>query len=444
MRWLLLCALFNIVKLNAQEGVQLNIAPHVLFINMDRSSARRQYTESWLIKCPNVPFTRVAAVDASKLERLPKELATYATLYTEEETHLAIMQVRTWRFSLGGSFSTIGCGLSHAKAIVMAYSMGLQEALIIEDDVQMINLTDTADNGNTVWHYLRQLIASLPPGWDILQVFNTIYSSRKAYEMHNQLMQQILWMRKDRCTNDGHLVLGTGAYMISRKGMHQFISRHLPQYLHATVAEAESFSGLMDLRDTAISLVSDMWVYDLHDGFVSTLPLFVPAEHVAQYSTIHSNSDGSAVQAFMPSEQQQALQVALNALKGANLFTMESTNTMLANALVYTRQSDAQLQLIPAQSGTNSSVFAIILELAAFHSQADTKGLDTPHYVYDVTTAEQRLQLFLELESSSPDKAKVWRLLLDSYFEHCVVAGRTELRHEHVRISSNCNSGSKQ
>jgi GR25 family glycosyltransferase involved in LPS biosynthesis len=445
--WLLPYTFLRIAKLNAQQSDQPNSAPHVLFVNMDRSSARRQYTESWLTKCSDVPSTRLAAIDAFHLDRHdpPDALTTHATLYTIGDNRHATMQVRTWRFGLWGSFSTIGCGLSHAKAIVMAYSMGLQEALIIEDDIQMTNLTgDTADNSNMVWHYLRQLVASLPPEWDILQVFNTIYSSRKAYEVHNQLMQQILWTRKNACAGDSHLVMGAGAYLISRKGMHQFISRHLPQFLHATQAEAEAFGGLMNFRGSTVSLVSDMWVYDLNDVYVSTLPLFVPADHVAQYSTIHSNGDGSAVQAVMPTAQQQALQVALYAFKAANVFDMNSTNTILADALTHTRQSDAQSQLFLAQSGTGSSVFAVVLELADFHAQADTKGLETPHCVYDVTAAEQRLQLFLELESSSPDKAKVWRLLLDSYFEHCVVAGRTKLRHEKVPNSGSCISESKQ
>jgi GR25 family glycosyltransferase involved in LPS biosynthesis len=409
--------------------------PHVLFVNLERSTERRSYTETWLREealLQPEQWCRVDAIDARLLEQqdAQQQLSIHATLASGESASVVLQQARTWRFGLWGSTSTLGCGLSHAKAIAIAYSMGLQEALIIEDDVQMINLTDQSDNGQMVWHYLRQVVDSLPDDWDVLQVFNTMYSPRKAYEMHNQLLQHILWLRKDRCTDDDHLILGAGAYMISRKGMHSFLKRHLPQFLHATQGEAEAFGGLMDFRDTAISLVSDMWIYDLDTVYTSSLPLFIPADHVAQYSTIHSLKNGSTLAAFMPPEQLQALRMSLETLRDAGMFTVTgsgNSNEILQSALQNTLQQAEQADLQRSSYGKPSKI-VLMLELSLHGSTADRTGLEAPFIVYDITNAHQRLGMYLAIEQTSPWQAKFWNTMVNSFLRSCsgVVSGNTE------------------
>jgi GR25 family glycosyltransferase involved in LPS biosynthesis len=437
MGWLLLLLLHAsyVVECIAQELTCT--VPHVLFVNMKRSTERRSYTETWLREDALLQaeqWTRVDAIDAHLLEIVDTQhqLSIHATLAARGSA-TSVLQARTWRFGLWGSTSTLGCGLSHAKAIAVAYSMGLQEALIIEDDIQMINLSDQVDNGQMVWHYLRQLVNSLPDNWDVLQVFNTIYSPRKAYEMHNQLMQHILWMRKDHCSSDDHLVLGAGAYLISRKGMHSFLSRHLPQFLHATQAEAESFGGFMDFRDSAISSVSDMWIYDLDNVYTSNLPLFIPADHVAQYSTIHSLKNGSTLAAFMPSEQLQALQVSLGTLRSAGMFTVtpsgsSSSSSVLKRALLKTREQFERSDQLRLSFGRPSKI-VLMLELSLHGSTADRTGLETPFIVYDITRADQRLEMLLVLEQISPWQARFWKTMVNLFFSRScsgVVKANTE------------------
>jgi GR25 family glycosyltransferase involved in LPS biosynthesis len=117
-------------------------APHILFINLDRSPERRLHTEAWLAADPDVTSsTRISAIDASLFSRtdVEEEVSTYATLHTDNNSSKqATMQARIWRFGLAGRMSTLGCGLSHDKAIAVAYALGLQEVLIIEVDVEMV------------------------------------------------------------------------------------------------------------------------------------------------------------------------------------------------------------------------------------------------------------------------------------------------------------------
>eukprot|EP00953_Heterococcus_sp_UTEX-ZZ885_P012438 7132-Heterococcus_DN1.PRE.4 len=159
-------------------------APHIFFINLDRSPERRLHTEAWLAADPYITkSTRISAIDASQFSRrdVDEELSTYATLHTGNNSSTqATMQARIWRFGLAGRITTLGCGLSHAKAIAVVYAMGLEQVLIIEDDVEMIQLTtDTNRNSAMIWHYLRSIIESLPADWLILQVFTTIFDDNK-------------------------------------------------------------------------------------------------------------------------------------------------------------------------------------------------------------------------------------------------------------------------
>lgn len=92
------------------------------------------------------------------------------------------IDVLIWAFDSRQRLTTVGCGLSHLKAIAMAYAAGLQEVLIMEDDVAPIDLLGDSGNGNggegwrgeanaaMVWTYLRAMIDSLPADWTLLQV----------------------------------------------------------------------------------------------------------------------------------------------------------------------------------------------------------------------------------------------------------------------------------
>jgi GR25 family glycosyltransferase involved in LPS biosynthesis len=393
-----------------QEAKLTSYAPHVLYLNMERSSDRRLHTEAWLGSDPHVHnnnVTRINAIDASDFQSSDNhgELSIYATVYGTSSTNEAqpVMQVRTWRFGIWSNISTLGCGLSHAKAIAVAYAMGLQEVLIIEDDVQMVNMTDTADNSELVWHYLNRLKQSLPANWQVLQLFSTIYSPAKAAQVHNELMHTVLWHRKNGCAGDDYLVLGAGAYLMSRSGMQAYLQKHLPEFLSATIEEARSFHGLIDFRKTAISLIADITVYDLDHVYTSNLPVFVPASTVAQHSTIQGSDEGST----MPYSQHELLQISVPALIDAGMFAIGSSNEVLSTALQRTQSVHASKQLQSAQcTHNNTTRYVLVCELGLHGREAYVNGTGMNPLIYDVSTAEQRLHMYTVAESQNPWKAE--------------------------------------
>jgi GR25 family glycosyltransferase involved in LPS biosynthesis len=396
--------------------------PHVLFVNLDRSKERRVFTEAWLLDAavPAEKVIRISAVDASSLvmEAAHDELSTYLTLYAGEPSSghptSEKLQVRIWQFGMMNKSAIVGCGLSHAKAIAVAYAMGLEEALIIEDDISMTTISN-GNNAQNVWSCLRGMINSLPGDWQILQLFTTIINPDKAVAMHNDLMSdQRMWSKRTSCTEDSPMVWGAGAYVISRAGMHAFLRTHLPQFLHSSVTEAQAFAGWYDFRDTATSLISDVWLYELDNVYVTHLPLFLPAEYVAQTSTIHAHGNYSVMQ----TTQQELLRVAIDALKGVGMFDDLANNKLYAQALRQTQLIHEEKRM-RRRNQSQGPKYVLLLDVGMHASGAHTSGVEAPLRLADVTTAAQRLQLHLLLEQTGLWKAKFWSTLLNSYIRRC-------------------------
>jgi GR25 family glycosyltransferase involved in LPS biosynthesis len=417
-------------------------APHILFINLDRSPERRLHTEAWLAADAYITnSTRISAIDASQFSRrdVEEELSTYATLHTGSNSSTqATMQARIWRFGLAGRRSTLGCGLSHAKAIAVAYAMGLEQVLIIEDDVEMIQLsTDAETNSAMIWHYLRSLTQSLPTDWSVLQVFTTIFDDEKLKHVQQNIRDHVLWSQRKHCDGNDYMLWGTGAYVINRKGMRQFLSRHFPDMLDVTVTEAHAFHGHFDLRDSTITAVADTWLYATSGVYTSYMPLFVPAASVANISTITEQS----LESVMTRDQATAVNNMMTTLLSDNVL---DNNTILQEALQHTGQVHSAHLINEGlkRSSLTLARYAVLLELGLHGVDAETQGTDTGVQLYDVTTAAQRLQLRLHLEASNPYKAKFWSRFINSYFQQCTYGNGLSCTAQHTRTSS--NTASKQ
>eukprot|EP00953_Heterococcus_sp_UTEX-ZZ885_P038380 19691-Heterococcus_DN1.PRE.2 len=92
--------------------------------------------ESWLHEAlPASSITRVDAISAYdfKILQTITELSFSVSIRPEKRTAGCALNLQAWAYGSGGSLSAVACGLSHAKAIVMAYAMGLQEALFLEE-----------------------------------------------------------------------------------------------------------------------------------------------------------------------------------------------------------------------------------------------------------------------------------------------------------------------
>jgi GR25 family glycosyltransferase involved in LPS biosynthesis len=446
---LLVCLTITLLLIAAHEArdqcaavEEKAAAPHILFINMDRSPERRLHTEAWLAADPYVlSSTGISAVDASQFSRtdVVEELSTYATLHTSNNSStLATMQARIWRFGLAGRISTLGCGLSHAKAIAVAYAMGLEEVLIIEDDVEMIQFSkDPSRNSAMIWHYLRSLIQSLPVDWSILQVFTTIFDDKKLSHVQQRITDHVLWSQRKHCSGNDYMLWGAGAYIINRKGMRQFLSQHLPDVLDITPNEAHAFHGHFDLRDSTITAVADIWLYATGGVYTSLMPLFVPAASVAKFSTITQHN----LESVMTREQATAVNNMITTLLFDRVF---DNNTILQEALQHTRHfHSAQLRdKISIINSIATARYAVLLELGLHGVNAETQGTDTDVQLYDVTTAAQRLQLRLHLEQSNPYKAKFWSRLIDLYFQQCIEVDNASDEAKHTTASN--DTASKQ
>ncbi|VBB18282.1 glycosyltransferase [Yasminevirus sp. GU-2018] len=129
--------------------IESDLIKHVLWINLDRSTDRYKKMEN-VLKCINIPNTRISAVDG----KYPK-----ITLPKRE----------------GITNSEIACCMSHIKAITAVSNLQLNNneyVLILEDDVTLDNtilFTDTIDD----------IIRKVPKhmaDFDILMLYKTYHS----------------------------------------------------------------------------------------------------------------------------------------------------------------------------------------------------------------------------------------------------------------------------
>ena len=95
----------------------------------------------------------------------------------------------------------LACSLSHLKAIKTAYVSGVENALIIEDDVIIYRIPD-----------MEKLIHTAPKNWEILQLLTLDY--RTYYKKH-------VWVRH---TDKQYTA---AVYLINRQGMKKVLDRYI-------------------------------------------------------------------------------------------------------------------------------------------------------------------------------------------------------------------------
>eukprot|EP00611_Tribonema_gayanum_P023948 TRINITY_DN5147_c0_g1_i4.p1 TRINITY_DN5147_c0_g1~~TRINITY_DN5147_c0_g1_i4.p1 ORF type:complete len:359 (+),score=38.44 TRINITY_DN5147_c0_g1_i4:86-1162(+) len=261
---------------------------HVQYINLERSADRKQHTERWLHQegLRSSQVTRVDAIDAQLFNST--EIADELTL----QVQLPCLQVRAFMLGSWSYPPVLAAGLSHAKAVAVAYAMGVSHALILEDDMEPVPFSN-AENANraakmSTWRYISHIIGTLPAGWQVLQLSSLVYTKEKADLLGAEIRNGRLWSHRDRCSGTSYTLWGAGAYIISRKGMEAFLGRYARPFLHARVADAEAFCGRIDLRQSAIGVVPDMIMYDSGQVYVSHVPLFQPAPEISAESTVQA------------------------------------------------------------------------------------------------------------------------------------------------------------
>eukprot|EP00611_Tribonema_gayanum_P009789 TRINITY_DN1965_c0_g1_i3.p1 TRINITY_DN1965_c0_g1~~TRINITY_DN1965_c0_g1_i3.p1 ORF type:complete len:366 (-),score=75.37 TRINITY_DN1965_c0_g1_i3:803-1900(-) len=316
----LLCLLLchhcsHLSSARADHDSQAQQPPHVLYINLARSQARRAHMTAWLSDKNLFPgqFTRIEALDASTFAfqdmqsgmtlrvqapsqaSPPSNRDPFPATGIGDSEPLPCLDLLMWAFDARHRRSAVGCGLSHLKAIAVAYAMGLEEVLIMEDDVAMIGLVSddiahAKDNAAAGWAYLRAMIDSLPEDWTLLQVSSLIFSKPKIADMEAAVtLRNVLWSRRDSCAARDYTVWGMGAYVVSRRGMRAVLRRHLSTVMltAATLGDG-SFCARADLRGSAVTVTSDTLLFDMRGVYLSHVPLLLPCDALARASTVQA------------------------------------------------------------------------------------------------------------------------------------------------------------
>jgi hypothetical protein len=392
-------------------------AHHVFYINLAPSTDRGAFMSSWLQEAmPASSISRIDAVNAYDFQTQQNvtELSFTVSIMPQKRAAGCALRLQGWAYGSGGSLSAVACGLSHAKAIVMAYAMGLQEALFLEDDMGLMQLAPTAaDNPLVVWGYLEKLLASLPANWKAVQVSSLIFCSLLDSQIRDKVKAGLLWSERDGCSGSDFSMWGAAAYVMSRRGMHEFISRHMPQLLSATIQQAEDFCVCLDVRSTAATTVADNWVYDMSDVYYSHIPLFMPLASIASGSTVQL----SLAISTMPDSQFASVTASIEHLRTEGVLTDDTNNRHLIEALRYTQERHYQSK----QQHSNSIRYVLIPDLGidALHINVTQTGADTGITAIEVTTHEQRLQLYEQLKQLPHWTGRLWQTLIDNYFSKC-------------------------
>eukprot|EP00953_Heterococcus_sp_UTEX-ZZ885_P038376 19690-Heterococcus_DN1.PRE.1 len=233
-------------------------------------------------------------------------------------------------------------------------------------------------------------------------------------QIFSKVKAGLLWSERDGCSGTHFSMWGAAAYVMSRRGMHEFISRHMPQLLSATVQQAEDFCVNLDVRSTAPTTVADNWVYDMSDVYYSHIPLFMPLASIASGSTVQLSQAIST----MPESQFASVSASVEYLQQDGVLNEDNADkTRLIAALQYTQSCHYQSK----KQHSDNIKFVLIpdLDIDALHVNATQTGADTSIAAIEVTTHEQRLQLYKELDHVPEWTNKLWHTLIESYFTKC-------------------------
>jgi hypothetical protein len=250
----------------------------------------------------------------------------------------------------------------------------------------------------------------------VLQASTLIFSLPRIHAIERAVLNGILWSKRDGCTGSDFAMWGTGAYVMSRRGMHEFITRHMPVMLHSNVQEAEQFCVNLDLRAATSCTIADHWVFDMDNVYYSHIPLMLPVAAIAAGSTVQSELGSSNMQP----EQYESVVASVQHLKRLGILTDAIDQTKLLQALQYTQQ-----HRLTATAQNELSRYILIPDLGidAQHVNVTQTGvlLDIP--AYDVTTLEARQQFYIQVAASDEWSSRLWRTQLESYMHKCQRAG---------------------
>jgi glycosyl transferase family 25 len=146
--------------------------------------------------------------------------------------------------------SEMSCSISHLKAIHTAYNANVDYALIMEDDIFLVDSTTEID-----WEYI---IRSAPNDWEVLQLY--------TFDDNVYQTKDVKWVK-----HEPKKMTSTGAYLISRDGMKKILQFFIPS--HYTGQKWEDVDTI-NLLDVLIECNADYFIYYHLKTYVHSEVLF--------------------------------------------------------------------------------------------------------------------------------------------------------------------------
>jgi glycosyl transferase family 25 len=169
---------------------------HTLYINRDKDEGRRQLIERQLTQA-GLEASRVPAVEGYDL---PPDVAPYfADVVTGQQPIM--------------SAGEVGCYGSHLKAWKQIVIDQAPATLILEDDAVL-------DDG--LPHLVREALAALPPGWDLVHLARTRRRHAERPLAHLPCGRTLVRYSRIPPT--------TAGYLISQRGAAKMLNLEVPRY----------------------------------------------------------------------------------------------------------------------------------------------------------------------------------------------------------------------
>ena len=232
----------------------------VFYINLDRSTEKREKMENQL-KLHFKNFQRISGVDGNKL---------YPNIYTNKINNNTSYNLKNFDGTISrvNPSSVIGCLLSHIKTILLVDEKGYNNAVILEDDMDL----QYYPKWNTT---IETIINEAPKNWDIIKLFSLNESKLKE---DVELFKKGIKYRKlsqDNMKSEW----STGCYIINKRGISKILK------------DIQNNEFKID-KNKYKYLVADYYLYKNKNVYEYTKPLVAPFHN--NKSDIENNGLNSA------------------------------------------------------------------------------------------------------------------------------------------------------
>jgi glycosyl transferase family 25 len=183
----------------------------ILVISLDRRPDRWAQFMERATKANIRPdrIVRLSAVDATTFDAVQHPSVSLLTAHNIKN------KVRRAHYEID-SAGAVGCSLSHFKAWEYTQNSRSDAIIVFEDDSNIpVDFNER----------LATIVAELPESWDLITFYNTLFARGVHGCSPNPEIVASPWQS---CTS----LMGTHAYMVSRRGAKRLLARAYPIELH--------------------------------------------------------------------------------------------------------------------------------------------------------------------------------------------------------------------